>query len=346
MTMMMNSAVCTVDTRREAVRDFMTKDYVVISAGISVREAMRSLIDQAGERDNVSVIYVVDDAGRLLGSIDLPQLIRARESDTLASLMDTDITSVQADEDAEDCAERLRAVSLESVPVTDESGRLCGVLTSPELARLAGEAMEEDYARLGGLSEEEDLREPLRRSMHKRLPWLLILLGLGLVVSSVVGAFERVVAHLTLIISFQSLVLDMAGNVGTQSLAVTIRVLMRPDVTPRQKLHLLMKEAKVGLANGLTLGVLSVVFIALYLMLFKGQSATIAFGVSLCTGAALILSIILSSIAGTVIPMLFDKLNIDPAVASGPLITTVNDLIAVVSYYGLAWLLLIGVMGL
>lgn len=346
MTMMMNTAVCTVDTRREAVRDFMTKDYVVISVGISVREAMRSLIAQAGERDNVSVIYVVDGAGRLLGSIDLPQLIRARESDTLESLMDTDITAVHADEDAEDCAERLRAVSLESVPVTDEAGKLCGVLTSPELARLAGEAMEEDYARLGGLSEEEDLREPLRRSVHKRLPWLLMLLGLGLVVSSVVGAFERVVAHLTLIVSFQSLVLDMAGNVGTQSLAVTIRVLMRPDITPRQKLHLLMKEAKVGFANGLTLGVLAVVFIALYLMLLKGQGAAMAFGVSLCTGAALIVSIILSSIAGTVIPMVFDKLKIDPAVASGPLITTVNDLIAVVSYYGLAWLLLIGVMGL
>lgn len=164
--------------------------------------------------------------------------------------------------------------------------------------------------------------------------------------SSVVGAFEHVVAHLTLIVSFQSLVLDMAGNVGTQSLAVTIRVLMDKRVTGRQKLSLVLKETRVGIANGLALGVLSVGFIGLYLIALKGQAPGAAFAVSACTGIALLVSIILSSVAGTVIPIVFDKLHIDPAVASGPLITTVNDLIAVVTYYGLAWLLLINVLGL
>ena len=153
-------------------------------------------------------------------------------------------------------------------------------------------------------------------------------------------------AHLTLIISFQSLVLDMAGNVGTQSLAVTIRVLMDEKISGRQKLYLIGKEARIGLVNGMVLGILSFLFIGLYLVILKGQSTLLAFTVSLCTGIALLVSILLSSIAGTVIPLIFKKLHIDPAVASGPLITTINDLVAVVTYYGLAWILLIYVLHL
>ena len=206
--------------------------------------------------------------------------------------------------------------------------------------------MGDDYAKLAGLSSEEDLQEPLKKSILKRLPWLIILLGMGLLVSSVVGIFEHVVAHLTLIISFQSLVLDMAGNVGTQSLAVTIRVLMDEKISGRQKLYLIGKEARIGLVNGMVLGILSFLFIGLYLVILKGQSTLLAFTVSLCTGIALLVSILLSSIAGTVIPLIFKKLHIDPAVASGPLITTINDLVAVVTYYGLAWILLIYVLHL
>ena len=180
----------------------------------------------------------------------------------------------------------------------------------------------------------------MKKSIGKRLPWLIVLLGLGLVVSSVVGLFEAVVASLTLVICFQSLILDMSGNVGTQSLAVTIRVLMDEQITGKQKLYLIAKEAKVGLCNGAILGILSFVLIGLYLLIFKGEPATVAFSVSMCTGIALLVSMLLSSISGTIIPILFKKLKIDPAVASGPLITTVNDLVAVVTYYGLAWLML------
>ena len=199
-------------------------------------------------------------------------------------------------------------------------------------------------AKLAGLTAEEDLREPLKKSVVKRLPWLVILLGLGMVVSGVVGLFEYVVANLALVVCFQSLVLDMAGNVGTQSLAVTIRVLMDEQVSGSQKLCLVGKEARVGLVNGGILGILSFVLIGLYLLAFKGQTAAVAFSVSFCTGAALLVSMLLSSVAGTVIPIVFKKLKIDPAVASGPLISTVNDLVAVVTYYGLAWILLLRVM--
>ena len=158
-------------------------------------------------------------------------------------------------------------------------------------------------------------------------------------VSSVVGLFESVVSQVALIVCFQSLILDMAGNVGTQSLAVTIRVLMDENLTARQKFDLVFKEMRVGFFSGLMLGLMALVFIGLYVWLFKGKTLFYSLCISGCAGAALLLSMVLSSLVGTIIPMFFKKIHIDPAVASGPLITTVNDLVAVVTYYGLAYLL-------
>jgi len=324
----------------------MTTNYISIHAGISVRQAMRELVEQAAENDNVSTIYVVDGDGTLAGAIDLKDLIIARETTQLEAITMTSYPYVYASEQIEDCIERIKDYSEDSIPVLDAENKLRGVLTSQEITQLVDDELGEDYAKLAGLSAEEDLQEPLKKSIGKRLPWLVILLGLGLVVSSVVGLFEGVVAHLTIIISFQSLILDMAGNVGTQSLAVTIRVLMDEQLSGRQKLFLVGKEARVGLANGAILGVLSFALIGLYLIVLKGQTAVFAFSVSFCTGAALVASILLSSVCGTVVPLIFKKLNIDPAVASGPLITTINDLVAVVTYYGLAWLLLIELLHL
>ena len=296
------------------------------------------------DTDNISTLYAVDANGVLVGAIDLKELIIARETTALDDILMTSYPYVYADELVEDCVERIRAYSEDSIPVLNADNRLCGALTAQVVAELVADELGEDYAKLGGLTAGEDLEEPLRRSVAKRLPWLVILLGLGLVVSSVVGLFERVVTHLTVIICFQSLVLDMAGNVGTQSLAVTIRVLMDEDVSPRQKLALVGKEARVGLMNGLLLGLLSFGAIGLYLMAAKGAAAAFAFSVSFCTGTALLVSMLLSSIIGTTVPILFKRLGVDPAVASGPLITTVNDLVAVTAYYGLAWLLLIEVL--
>ncbi|MEI3240472.1 MAG: magnesium transporter [Lachnospiraceae bacterium] len=204
--------------------------------------------------------------------------------------------------------------------------------------------MGEDYAKLAGLTAEEDLNEKLSDSMKKRLPWLIALLGLGMVVSTVVGMFESVVSQVALIVCFQSLILDMAGNVGTQSLAVTIRVLMDEKLKTKEKVELIFKEIRIGMANGTLLGVLAFVCIGGYIMIVKGKPLHYAFAISACVGVALLVAMIISSFVGTVIPMFFHKINVDPAVASGPLITTINDLVAVVVYYGLAWILLINIM--
>lgn len=324
----------------------MTTNFVAISNDITIRQAMRELIDQAGKHDNISTIYVLDQDGIYYGAIDLKDLIIARESQALEDIIVTSYPYVYANELIDDCMERIKRYSEDSIPVLDTSNHLKGVLTAQDFAEMIDDEMGEDYAMLAGLTAEEDLAEPLRKSVGKRLPWLIVLLGLGLLVSGVVGLFETVMSSITIVVCFQSLILDMAGNVGTQSLAVTIRVLMDEQLTAKQKMFLVFKEARVGLCNGMILGILSFLFIGLYLVLLKGQPLTLAFSVSFCTGVALIVAMFLSSVSGTSIPMVFKKLNIDPAVASGPLITTINDLIAVVTYYGLAWILLLNVLHL
>lgn len=316
----------------------MSTNFVSISRHLSVKQAMRALVAQAEENDNISTLFVNDDDGSFYGAIDLKDLIVAREETALDSLISRNFPTVLAHEHTEECLDRLLSYAEDSIPVLGEKRRVIGVITTDDIVEAVDDAMGDDYAKLGGLTGEEDLHEPLKTSLKKRMPWLIILLFLGMGVSSVVGLFEAVVSQVALIVCFQSLILDMAGNVGTQSLAVTIRVLMDEKLTARQKFDLVLKEMRVGFFSGLMLGALALVFIGLYVWLFKGKPLPYALCISGCAGAALVLSMVLSSLVGTVIPIFFKKVHIDPAVASGPLITTVNDLVAVVAYYGLAYL--------
>lgn len=322
----------------------MTTNFIHIRKSLTVKEAMRELISQARENDNISTIFTVDETNEFYGAIDLKDLITAESTVPLDNLISTSFPYVYASESIDDCIEKLKDYSENSIPVLDNFNKLLGVITSQSIIEVVDDEMGEDYARLAGLTAEEDLQEPLMDSMKKRLPWLLALLGLGIVVSGVVGAFEAVVAQLTLIMAFQSLILDMAGNVGTQSLAVTIRVLTDENLTFKQKLHLVTKEMRIGFFNGLLLGLLSFLLVGCYIMLMKHKTVIFSFAVSGCIGISLVLAMLISSAVGTLIPLFFKKIKIDPAVASGPLITTVNDLVAVVTYYGLSWILLIHVL--
>ena len=324
----------------------MTANFIVIRENLTVKQAMSSLIEQAAENDNIATIFVEDEKGEYYGAIDLKELIIARQSTPLENLVVTSFPYVYGHEDIDSCIERLKDYSEAYIPVLNNMNHIQGVITAQNIIEVVDDEMGEDYARLAGLTAEEDLAEPLTQSMRKRLPWLLVLLGLGMLVSSVVGAFEKVVSQLTLIIAFQSLILDMAGNGGTQSLAVTIRVLMDENLTRRQKVGLVFKEMRIGLCNGAILGGISFALLGLYIMLFKSKSLTFAYSVSACIGISIIVAMVIASIVGTVIPLFFKKIKIDPAVASGPLITTINDLVAVVTYYGMSWLLLIEVMKL
>lgn len=325
----------------DEVGSLITTNYICIHQNLTIRQAMHELVRQAGENDNIATIYVVDGRNRFCGAIDLKDLIVARENVPLDSLISYAYPYLLDHEKISDSIEKIKDYAEDSLPVLNRDKKIIGIITAQDVVEAVDDELGEDYAKLAGLSAEEDLNETIAESIKKRLPWLIILLFLGMGVSTVVGAFEGVVAVLPVVICFQSLILDMAGNVGTQSLAVTIRVLMDENLSAKDKLHLAAKEMKVGSCNGALLGVMALVFLGVYIVLFKGYSAANAFLISGCVGLSLLAAIVISSLVGTLVPMLFHKVKIDPAVASGPLITTINDLVAVVTYYGLAWVFLI-----
>ena len=330
----------------EEIGSRMTTNYIEIRENLTVKQAMTELVSQAAKNDNISTIFMVTADHTFYGAMDLKDLITARQDTRLEDLIVTSYPYVYGHELIDDCIEKLKDYSENSIPILDNDNKLLGVITSQSIVDLVDDEMGEDYAMFAGLTAEEDLKEPLKESMKKRLPWLLVLLALGTVVSSVVGVFEQVVSQLTIIMCFQSLILDMAGNVGTQSLAVTIRVLIDESLTGKQKVELVFKEMRIAFSNGAILGILSFLVLGLYIALFKGKTWTFAYAVSGCIGLSLMVAMVISGAVGTLIPLFFKKINIDPAVASGPLITTINDLVAVVAYYGLCGILLIGVLHL
>ena len=324
----------------------ITTNFIVIHDDLSIKQAMNELIRQAAKNDNISTLFVVDEDDSFCGAIDLKDLITARSGDKLEELILTSFPYLYGHETIDDCIEKLKSYSEDSIPVIDNSNSIIGVITAQSVIEVVDDEMGEDYARFAGITAEEDLTETLKESMRKRLPWLFILLGLGMCVSAVVGIFEHVVEQLTLIMAFQSLILGMAGNVGTQSLAVTIRVLTDENLTAGDKRDLVLKEMRVGFCNGLILGIISFAVLGIFIMLSKDKPANFAFAVSSCIGLAMVVAMLISSAVGTLIPLFFKKIKVDPAVASGPLISTVNDLVAVITYYGMSWILLINVLHL
>ena len=310
----------------------MSTEFICFKRDASVKEAMRILISDAPENDNIYTLFTVNSDGSFYGAISLKDLIAAREGE---SLDDNDIISENI--------QRVRGYLEDLIPVLSGKDRsILGVITSADITDMIDEERGDDYAKLAALSEEEEENESLFRSIKKRAPWLIILLFLGLTVSSVVGLFEDVVNELPLIVAFQSLILGMAGNVGTQSLAVTVRIL-GGEQTHRVKKYFkaVAKETRIALLNGAVLGGVSFITVASYLLFLGGYPAAFALSVSGCVGAAMCISMAISGFTGASIPICLHLLGTDPAIASGPLITTVNDLAAVISYYGLAWLLLL-----
>ena len=261
----------------DEVGSLITNNYICISKTLDIRGAMHELIKQAGDNDNISTIYVVDENGKFSGAIDLKDLIIARQSDTLDSIIIYSYPYFYADEKISDSIEKIKDYAEDSLPVLNRDKEIVGIITAQDVVEAVDDEMGEDYAKLAGLTAEEDLQETTKQSIKKRLPWLVVLLVLGMGVSAVVGVFENVVAILPIVICFQSLILDMAGNVVTQSLAVTIRVLMDEELAPKDKLKLVFKEAKVGFSNGFLLGILAIVFLGLYIFLYKGYDIRHAF---------------------------------------------------------------------
>ncbi len=324
----------------------MTTNFVTLELGLTIPQAMKSMVSQAADNDNITTLYVLKDDGTFYGAIDLTDLIIARKYDDLEALVTTSYPFVYDHETIDDVIEDLKDYSEDSIPVLDNEKHILGVITSQDMTEIVDEEMGEDYAKLAGLSEEEDLEEPLLASLRKRTPWLIVLLFLGMIVATVTGTFEGVIAGIPTIVFFQSVILGMSGNVGTQTLAVTIRVLMDEELTTSQQVGFIFKEMRIGFCNGLIVGLISFVVTGMYIHFIKGFIFSSAFAMAGCIGCALWVAMIISSFVGAIVPIIFTKLKVDPAVASGPLISTMNDLVAVVTYYGMSMVLLINVLGL
>ena len=324
---------------------YMSRNFIVIPRDVGVKGAMRALISQAAENDNIHTIFVTDE-GRFYGAIDLTALIVARSEQELEDLICTTFPYVTDKDSVSENLEHLLGYSEDLIPVLScQEHTLLGVITAKDLIEIVDEQRGDDYAKLAALAGEDEPSEPIRKSMKKRVPWLIVLLFMGLAVSAVVGLFENVVAQLPMIVAFQSLILGMAGNVGTQSLAVTVRSIDTSErFRIREQLGTVWRETRVALLNGAVLGMISFLIVGIYLIALGSYAFSFTLAVAGCVGGAMCFAMTVSGFTGAMIPITLYRLGIDPAVASGPLITTVNDLVAVVSYYGLALTLLLGVV--
>ncbi|MBR6742118.1 MAG: magnesium transporter [Clostridia bacterium] len=323
----------------------MSTNFIAVKRDLTIKEAMKALVSEAAENDNIYTLFAVNEDNSFYGAIDLKELIVARSNVELEALIYTNFPFVYDKDIISESIERLRGYSENMIPVlSSENNSLLGVITSTDIIELVDEKISDDYAKLAAMTSEQEPDETLLKSMKKRVPWLIALLFMGLAVSAVVGMFESVVDALPMIVSFQSLILGMAGNVGTQSLAVTVRALVSEEHNSiKKQLLTVFTEIRVALLNGLVLGSISFIIVSAYLFIFASYGTAFVFAAAGCVGLAMCFAMTISGLTGVAIPICLYRLGIDPAVASGPLITTVNDLVAVLSYYGLAWALLLNI---
>lgn len=321
----------------------MSTNFISVKRNSSIKETMKTLVSEAAENDNIYMIFVVNEDDSFYGVIDLKDLIVARSTVELETLISNNFPFVYDKDIISDNIERLRGYSENMIPVISSvNNALLGVITSKDIIELVDEEISDDYAKLAAMTSEQKPDESLFTSMKKRVPWLIALLFMGLVVSAVVGIFESVVDALPMIVSFQSLILGMAGNVGTQSLAVTVRAIGNDDDNSfKNQLITILKEIRIALLNGVVLGAISFAIVSGYLFVFTAYTSSFIFAAAGCVGLAMCFAMAISGLTGAAIPVCLYRFGVDPAVASGPLITTINDLVAVISYYGLAWALLL-----
>ena len=330
----------------ELIGSMMTNDFVCICQSESVPKTMRKVISDAGEKDNISTIFVTDNDGFYKGAIPLRDLVIARKQTPLEDIIITSFPFVYASDQIKDNLQAIKEYAEPTLPVLDDDNRLIGALTSADLIEAVDEELTEDYAKLAGLSEEalEDAveKKQIFSGALKRLPWLIVLLILDLFIGAYIGIFEAVVIGLPFLVSFQQLVAGLSGNTGTQTLAMTVQLLADNSVTKKEKSSFLFKEIRVGFLIGLATGIISLILVTLYSYLVNSDLLFIThLKMGLTVGVAMLISASVSAMTGCLIPITLHKLGADPAVASGPLITTLNDLIAITVYYGIALIALL-----
>ncbi|OYX98597.1 MAG: magnesium transporter [Hyphomicrobium sp. 32-62-53] len=292
------------------------------------------VIDYMREADDLpesfSEIFVVDPSFRVLGSVELSRVLRAKRNVLVETLMETDRHVVIATEDQEEVARQFKRYDLFSVPVVDENQRLVGVVTVDDVVEVLDDEADEDMKALAGVGD-ESLADSVLETVKSRVPWLVVNLGTAILASFVIQQFDASIEQMVALAVLMPIVASIGGNAGTQTMTVTVRALATSKLGSSNARRVVTREALVGLMNGL---VLSSIMAAVVFLWF---GSSILGGV---IGAAIIVNLFCAAVAGILIPLIFDHFELDPAPASGVFVTMVTDCVGFFAFLGLAsiWL--------
>ena len=305
----------------------MTTEFVKIPENSTVRSAMIILRNEAPQAETIYYIFVVNEDQRLTGVVSLRDLIIAHEDTLIRTIMNDRVVSVLVSDDQEDVARTIKDYNFLAVPVVDFQQHILGIITVDDIIDVLDEEASDDYSKLAAVSDMDTFDANSITAAKKRLPWLIILLILGMLTANLIDLFTETISKVALLAAFIPLIAGTAGNSGTQSLAVAVRAIATRDVEDESKFKLLLREAGTGLVTG----IVCAVFVVGLIYVWKQE-----FLIGLLVGVAILVSIFVATISGSFIPLFMHKMKIDPAVASGPFITTLNDIISVIIYLGLA----------
>ena len=325
--------------KEDTAGSIMTTEYITVSVKDSVEKAMKKMIQQAVDASTIYTIYVVDSRSVLVGTLSLRELILARKGEMIKDIMNERIISVKAGMDQEDVADIVQDYDFPSIPVVDHLNRILGVITVDDIVDVIEEEALEDYSKLAAISDVEidNETETIWMSSRKRLPWLLILSVLGFLTSMLLANFEETLSQVTSLALFIPMILGMAGNTGTQSLAVTVRGLNEDEFDTKSQIRKhLFREVGTGLINGLLIGV--ILFGVTFLLLYLTNTDHVLL-ISVVVSLSIVASLTVATFSGALIPIIINSFKIDPAVASGPFVTMVIDIMALTVYFGLATIL-------
>ncbi|MGH9253751.1 MAG: magnesium transporter [Vicinamibacterales bacterium] len=304
----------------------MNPQVFALSEDITVGEAITEL---QGNRDveMVFYLYVVDERRHLVGVTSLRRLLLVSPETPLKRIMTTDLISARVDTDQEEVARQVASYNLLAIPVVDEENKLVGVITVDDIIDVIKDEATEDIYRLAGVAGDERPFTPAGESLRKRLPWLGVNLVTAFMAASVVALFEGTIERITALAVFMPIVAGMGGNAATQTLTVIVRGIALGDLTWSNARKTLLKEAIVGVGNGVVLGLVAA-------LVAWGTRGNPVLGLVLC--AAMIINMFVAATAGTLVPLGLRAANVDPALASSVFITTLTDVFGFFSFLGLA----------
>jgi magnesium transporter len=309
----------------------MVPDFIALREDVTASEAIESLQTEHSDVEMAFYLYVVDEYGKLVGVSSLRQLVVVSPETVLKEFMTTDIFSVQTDMDQEEVARLVARYDILAVPVVDGTNRLMGIVTVDDVIDILREEATEDILKMAGAGEEFVETKTIFKSTRIRLPWLFASCMGGLFAFFIIGEYENSLSKITYLAAFIPVIMGMGGNIGTQSSTIVVRGLATGRINVRDIWPVVFKELSIGVILGLVYGLL-IGSVAQ----FRYSMEALALSVAL----AVICSMSIAALVGSLVPMGFARINIDPAVATGPLVTTAIDIISVFFYFLIATTLL------